>query len=373
MDMSNRGLTDLPPSIPTQETSLDLSNNHFRTIRSNKFLSLTNLTTIRFSGNQISTIEPGAFNGVFLLQYLYLDANVIDTIQANTFYSLVYLIDLRLHNNKISTLQPGAFEGIFRLRKLYLHANELSVLRADTFLPLGQLTYLYLSQNRMTTIENGTFNGLVELCCLYLQHNKLFQIPDIVQLHSLRHLLVNSNPIHSINLRRIEQLEDLIGLHFSFTEIHPLPSLAHIRGLRYLSLAGMMLRRLPHYVLNGVATLGTINLSQNKLTHFPKFGESQRVLEFIFLGTNRISHIPSLLPYKQLRHLDLALNYITDVPEAHLSPMAPGLVRLSRNPIPCVRQLCWLFTRDVPLQVELTCPDGKDWLQLDKQYICEGW
>ena len=373
MDMSNRGLTDLPSSIPTQEMSLDLSNNHFRTLRSNMFLSLTNLSTIRFSGNQISTIEPGAFNGVFLLQYLYLDVNVIETIQTNTFNSSVYLIELYLHNNKISTLQPGAFEAVFRLSILHLHANELSVLRADTFLPLRQLTHLYLSQNRMTTIENGTFNGLVKLCCLYLQYNELVQVPDIAQLHSLRHILMNSNPIHSITLRRIEQLNDLIGLHFSFTEIHPLPSLAHIRGLRWLSLAGMMLRHLPHYVLKGVATLKITNLSQNKLTHFPKFAESQRVLETIYLGTNRISHIPSLLPYKQLKHLNLALNYITAVPEAHLSPMAPGWVRLSGNPIPCVRQLCWLFTRDLPLQVELTCPDGRDWQQLNKEHICEGW
>ena len=224
MDMSNRGLTDLPPSIPTQEMSLDLSNNQFRILRSNMFLSLTNLSTIRFSGNQISTIEPGAFNGVFLLQYLCLDANAIQTIQANSFYSLVYLIELLLENNKISTLEQGAFEGVFRLRVLFLHTNELSVVRADTFLPLRQLTHLHLSQNRITSIENGTFNGLVKLCCLFLHHNELFQVPDISQLYSLQHMILNYNPIHSISLRRIEQLKYIFGLHFAFEEIYPLPS-----------------------------------------------------------------------------------------------------------------------------------------------------
>ena len=370
--MSNRDLNDLPANISSQAASLILSNNHLTFLRSNMFSTLTNLTVIRLDGNRISTIEPGAFNGNFLLQYLYLNVNVIDTIQAKAFSSLVDLVELHLADNKISTLEQGAFDGVLLLRILYLHTNELSVLRADTFLPLRQLTHLYLSHNRMTTIENGTFNGLVKLCCLFLHHNELVQMPDVAPLISLKYINTMVNPIHSISVGRIEQFRNMTTLHFGHSTIHPLPSLSHMWRLHALSLLDMMLRRLPHHVLNGVATLIYINLWRNKLTHFPEFGESKRALEVLRLGDNRISYIPNLLPYKRLRHLDLALNYITVVPQGRVYHMA-GWLGLVRNPIPCVRQLCWLLTGDLPLNVKLICPDGRDWQELDKQYICEGW
>ena len=372
LDMSNRDLNDLPANISSQTASLILSDNHLTLLRSNMFSTLTNLTIIRLDGNQISTIGHGAFNRNFLLQYLYLNVNVIETIQAKAFSSLVDLRELRLDNNKISTLEHGAFEGLFQLHKLFLNINELSVLRADTFQPLWRLINLYLSHNRMITIENGTFNGLVKLCCLILDHNKLDQMPDLAPLSSLKYINIILNPIRSISVGRIEQFRNMTTLHFGHSVIHPLPSLSHMWRLHALSLLDMMLRRLPHHVLNGVATLIYINLWRNKLTHFPEFGESKRALEVLRLGDNRISYIPNLLPYKRLRHLDLVLNYITVVPQGRVHHMA-GWLGLVRNPIPCVRQLCWLLKGDLPLNVKLICPDGRAWQLLDKQYICEGW
>ena len=371
LDLSSQHLTELPAELSTQETCLNISYNDFSIICSNMFSALTNLTIIRLDKNQISTIEPGAFNGSFPLQYLYLNVNILEIIEANVFASLTHLRELHLDQNKIKTLEKGAFIGLFNLRSLYLHSNALEVLLSEVFGSLNQLTQLWLCINKISVIENGSFVGLVKLRHLCLHTNKLVEVPHLSLLKNLRHIYLAKNPIQSLSANDIKQLENVTRLSLGSKGMIFLPPLSTLLNIRHLTLSNMLLKRLPRHVLKGVHTLTFINLSWNKLMHFPELGGSVVALEKLYLRANRILHIPSLRPYMGLKYLDLSRNYITMISEADLSHMGSGRLNLDSNPIPCVHQLCWLLASD--LQVTLTCRDGSNWNLLDPSYVCEGW
>ena len=371
LDFSCQNLTELPTELSTQGSFLNLSCNDFTIIRANAFSSLTNLTIIRLDQNQISTIEPGAFNGRFPLQYLHLNVNILEVIRQNVFSSLTDLKELWLDHNKIKTLEKGAFNGLSNLLRLYLHYNALEVILPERFISLEQLTHLWLCVNKIEVIENGSFVGLLRLRYICLHNNKLVHVPNLSDLRNLVYIHLTGNIIQSLSAENIKQMKNVTSLHFGSPYMKSLPSLSTLWNLRYVTIYNMLLKRVPRHVLNGVDTLTTINLSRNKLTHIPELGGSVIILEVLYLHTNRIYYIPNLKPYMKLRHLDLRWNYITMLPEGYLSQMGSGHVSLDSNPIPCVRQLCWLVTSD--LRVVLTCRDGTNWKKLDPSYICEGW
>ena len=74
-------------------------------------------------GNQLSSIESGAFSGLTNLTELYLDDNQISSIESGAFSGLTNLEVLDLEHNQISSIESGAFSGLTNLRELNLSDN----------------------------------------------------------------------------------------------------------------------------------------------------------------------------------------------------------------------------------------------------------
>uniref|UniRef100_A0A4W6G7X6 Adhesion G protein-coupled receptor A2 n=1 Tax=Lates calcarifer TaxID=8187 RepID=A0A4W6G7X6_LATCA len=72
-------------------------------------------------------------------------------------------VTLDLKHNLISTIMPGAFQGLSELRKLDLSNNRIGCLTADMFLGLTNLTKLNLSGNIISTMDPGVFQELLSL------------------------------------------------------------------------------------------------------------------------------------------------------------------------------------------------------------------
>eukprot|EP00064_Thunnus_orientalis_P007562 superscaffoldBa00000849_g7584 len=68
-----------------------------------------------------------------------------------------------LKHNLISTIKPGAFQGLSELRKLDLSNNRIGCLAADMFQGLTNLTKLNLSGNIISTMDPGVFQELPSL------------------------------------------------------------------------------------------------------------------------------------------------------------------------------------------------------------------
>lgn len=86
-------------------------------------LELTHLTF--YSGNQIKTLPPGAFNSNVKLVALDLEGNRLKTIGDTAFGTLTALVDLHLQNNLIERFSTSVLEKLPNLKYLYLHNNNM--------------------------------------------------------------------------------------------------------------------------------------------------------------------------------------------------------------------------------------------------------
>ena len=113
---------------------LNLGKNKLTAIPHEALVSLTYLETLELSGNQISNLSPGDFNGEFLYH--------------KSFPKKLFL--------KIDFFQPG----LDNLDQLVLNDNKLEHLGEDYFTGISKLTTLYLDQNKIKTINAKAFNGI---------------------------------------------------------------------------------------------------------------------------------------------------------------------------------------------------------------------
>ena len=78
---------------------------------------------------------------------------------------------LALSGESISVLAAGDFDGLTALEVLYLNDNELETLPKDVFAGLTRLKVLTLYYNELTTLPDGVFGPLTALNFLYLGDN----------------------------------------------------------------------------------------------------------------------------------------------------------------------------------------------------------
>ncbi|KAL8623643.1 hypothetical protein ACOMHN_051085 [Nucella lapillus] len=68
-----------------------------------------------------------------------------------------------LSRNEISIIEPGAFEGLQNLRHLDMSFNRIGTINSSMFTGLPKLEKLWLNNNHINTIPDGTFNDLTSL------------------------------------------------------------------------------------------------------------------------------------------------------------------------------------------------------------------
>ncbi len=196
-----KGYTEVPAYIPPHTTDLWLYGNQISTLQSGAFTGLSNLHLLYLNSNLISTIQSGTFTGLNNLQILHLHNNQISTIQSGTFSGLSNLRTLDLNKNLISTFQSGTFTGLSNLQTLYLNSNLISTIQSGTFTGLSNLQTLALYDNQISTIQSGAFTGLSNLQSLYLQYNQISTIQSgtFSGLSNLKRLVLRGNNLTTID------------------------------------------------------------------------------------------------------------------------------------------------------------------------------
>ncbi|XP_026024073.1 keratocan isoform X2 [Astatotilapia calliptera] len=149
------------------------------------------LKQLRLAYNQISSINPEAFQNLHSLTLLLLQGNRLNTITEGDLRGLVSLNLLDLSGNSFSTIPrhlPSSVE------QLYLSNNSLTGLDVDSFEGFLNLKYLRLShcglQNREVHSQVFNHSSLVELD---LSYNKLTAIPTVPT--TLQYLYLEANKI----------------------------------------------------------------------------------------------------------------------------------------------------------------------------------
>lgn len=103
---------------------------------------------------------------------------------------------LTLTNDNISHIEPKAFEKLPALEDLNLSNNQISGLSNDIFSKLTMLKKLNLRSNKLTVIDGSIFSGLSHLENLDLQNNEIRHLETFIYaLYRLSMLDVRGNKI----------------------------------------------------------------------------------------------------------------------------------------------------------------------------------
>ena len=196
----NMTLTEIPTTIPAHAVEVHLSMNKITHIGANAFSNLSQCTKLELGWNDISGIEPDAFNGLISLKLLRLHHNEVERLNVNMFFSLKNCTELDVINNQISEIETGSFNGLSNLGDLRLSGNQLTILKADTFLGLLAVEELLVGSNIINTIEDNTFVNLKKLRLLWLDNNrlKILSPGTFSGLESLEHLTLEFNHLTTL-------------------------------------------------------------------------------------------------------------------------------------------------------------------------------
>ncbi|NXD81437.1 MXRA5 protein, partial [Halcyon senegalensis] len=108
-----------------------ISYNKLKVITSQTLQGLSSLMRLHMDHNRIEFIHPNAFNGLTSLRLVHLEGNLLQQLHPNTFstfmvldyFKLSTVKHLYLSENTLRTLPAGMFQGMPLLENLYLHGN----------------------------------------------------------------------------------------------------------------------------------------------------------------------------------------------------------------------------------------------------------
>ncbi|MCP9265422.1 Leucine-rich repeats and immunoglobulin-like domains protein 3 [Dirofilaria immitis] len=393
IDCSRRGLTNVPFSLPSWATTLDLSENQIGgfsrlvfahtpqlealLLRKNRLTSiplgiesLANLRKLDLKANnisQVTTIDISRIAKVDVVDlsrnvirdfpHLHVDLsnNLLKTLRSDTFMMLQSLRILRLSRNKIETIEKSAFQGLFALRLLDLSRNRLSVLHAMTFSSLTSLQNLSLARNMLGTLEDGTFWGLEQLQRLNVAENQLKAVTGgwLYGMHSLLALDLSSNNVAWIDSSAWSLCSTLQWLDLSSNRLRTLPSLLFkkLSRLEYLSLADNQIDTIHRNAMRDLDKLNYLDLSGNGLAMCVEdesvlANTSLPTLQTLKFASNRVRTIPARAfeNFPALQNLDLTDNPIASVQNGAFESLHLKRLFINTSSLVCDCELKW-FSR----------------------------
>ncbi|XP_063072855.1 leucine-rich repeat-containing protein 4 [Engraulis encrasicolus] len=240
---TRRGLTRVPPGIPSKTRHLNLMENSIEAVQVDSFRNLFHLEVLQLGRNMIRQIEVGAFNG------------------------LTNLNTLELFDNRLTVVPSGAFEYLSKLRELWLRNNPIESIPSYAFNRVPSLMRLDLGELRkLEYISDGAFEGLQNLKYLNLgMCNIRGEIPNLSPLFGLEELEISENVFSDIKPGSFRGLRSLKKLWIMNSKIGMIERNAfdELPSLVELNLAHNNLSTLPHNLFTPLRYLVELHLHHN--------------------------------------------------------------------------------------------------------------
>lgn len=230
LDASHNELTEIPAFILSKAPKIrraDFSWNQISYIDPKAFqlppgTGPSNLKTLNFNINRITSIDELILDDLSALENLYLGYNYIKTIGPEVFASNLNLTNLYLHYNEIITINS---QHLKRLKVVFLSHNKITNI-PEVFQQLGDLlSQLYVAHNFVGNLNESTFIGFNNLNRLDLCNTSLGNLqPGIFRnLENLQFLDISDNNLMDINISW-DDLKNLESVHMAGNK------LTHLNG-----------------------------------------------------------------------------------------------------------------------------------------------
>lgn len=158
---------------------LTINENNIDTLCSGTIANFPNLVLLELINSNIHDIQPGAFTNISSDLVLHLDTNKLTAIRTGVFTGLK-IASLYLDNNQISVIEPDAFDNMPNLEVLSLNLNSISKWNSNWFKETPCLTYLYFNDNKIETLPANALKNIAmhttNRSTLSLEHNRIHDI-----------------------------------------------------------------------------------------------------------------------------------------------------------------------------------------------------
>ncbi|XP_009328070.1 PREDICTED: toll-like receptor 2 type-2 [Pygoscelis adeliae] len=366
--------------------ALLLQSNKISSIEEDSFQSLGKLKRLDLSDNNLAHLSPVWFGHLFSLQHLHLQGNSYrDLGESSPFSNLRNLSSLHLGNPQFSTIRRGNFEGIELLDKLWIDGGNLSQYEPGSLKSIKKINHMIInlrSVNVFSAIVRDLLHSVIwlevreiafsipaEMQLLRVMSSSFAKkisfkqtlltdatVPEIVSiLEDMPKLVevdmidcrllgtgrweiqIQANQSQTLRVLTIEKLS--IEEFYLFTDLQAVEGLLslltkvtvdntkvflvpctlsqHLLSLEYFDLSANLLGdfSLEHSACQrGWPSLRTLNLSQNSLSDLEMTGKSLSHLSNLILldiSQNRFGEIPDVCEWpKNLKHLNLSSTQI---------------------------------------------------------------
>jgi len=378
LDLSDNVISNVQPDSFVDLPSLrqvDMSKNNMNFVSSGVFINTSLLSSVAFDENRLTNISVDIMSNLLNLRNFTLAHNNIGSLLALQSQSVDIL---NLTGNSISYIVDGAFNGTPQIRELYLDQNKLTRIRLlmfsglkflsrldlsdnlistidnRSFQHLTYLTYLSLRGNQLTSIEPDTFSGLSSINILDLSANRLVsQITQGLRLSPLQYLILDDNDIVSFDVNYLVDSES--ALQRLSLRRNRISELQFDHGLsfflNFLDLGENQITSEIFGSLQHLTLLKTLKLDGNDIDSVPIVGVLNESLTELDLSNNALtdSSLATIVQLRRLQQLRLDGNFISNLSAADWSMLGDSLsvLSLSNNRLTSLNQIdkLWSLTQ----------------------------
>uniref|UniRef100_A0A8C8ALJ2 Toll-like receptor 2 n=1 Tax=Otus sunia TaxID=257818 RepID=A0A8C8ALJ2_9STRI len=330
--------------------ALLLQSNKISSIDKDSFHSLGKLELLDLSNNSLDHLSPEWFEHLFALQHLHLQGNSYrDLGESSPFSSLRNLSSLHLGNPWFSTIRQGNFEGIELLDKLWIDGGRLSQYGPGSLKSVKKINHMIISIKNTNVFSAIVRDLLYSVTWLEVREIKLeIEKKSLVQNSTLPF------KIQKLTFKDASFTDQYISLLIIL--------LKEITSLQELEAIDCMLEGKGNWDIKEIASSGqsfveTVSIINVMIQNFHLFFdldgmESQiNKLKRITIASSRVFMIPCKLAksFSLLLYLDLHDNLLVNnrLNETICEDSWPSLqtLNLSQNSLKSLKKTAYFVTR----------------------------
>ncbi|NXX46097.1 TLR21 protein, partial [Tricholaema leucomelas] len=330
--------------------TLLLQSNKISSIDEDSFLSLGKLQLLDLSNNSLAHLSPAWFERLFSLQHLHLQGNSYrDLGESSPFHSLRNLSSLHLGNPWFSTIRQGNFEGIELLDKLWIDGANLNQYEPGSLKSIKKIDYMIMnirSTNLFSAIVSDLLHSVewLEVRHIKLETAETSLVPNSTLPFRIRKLTFKDS---SVTDQYISQILVLLKEIISLQELEAIDCVLQGNGLW----------NMEEITRSGQSFIQTISLVNIIIQNFHLFTDLDGIesqvtnLKSLTIASSRVFMVPCRLAryFSSLLYLDFHDNLLVNnrLSETVCKDAWPALqtLNLSQNSLKSLKQTAISVTR----------------------------